>query len=252
MASARPVIGIPCFAAERAETLRPIYGNNQAYVRAVERAGGVPLLLPPFEHPESLIIVRERLDGLLLTGGGDLDPALYGEQPVPECGAPEPERDIAEMDLTRWALDAGLPVLGVCRGLQLLNVACGGSLYQDLATQRPNARKHDMTAFPRSHLAHTIDIQPDSRLAAITGVTRHHVNSLHHQAISHVGLGLEITAWSEDGIAEAVELRDHPFALAVQYHPEELEPTDEASQRLFAAFVQACRERVSSDLLAAV
>ena len=239
----RPVIGIPCFSAERAGSRRPIFGNNQAYVRAIEQAGGAPVLLPLLESPESMAAIRERLDGLLLTGGADLDPALYGEEPLPECGEIEADRDGPELDLTRWALDAGTPVLGVCRGMQLLSVARGGTLYQDIVKQHPGSPRHDVTEFGRAHLAHTIAINPSSRLAAILGTPVPMVNSLHHQAVKEPGAGVEIVGWSEDGIVEAMELPGYPFVLAVQYHPEELYLTDEASRRLFAAFVRACAER---------
>ncbi|HLZ22525.1 MAG TPA: gamma-glutamyl-gamma-aminobutyrate hydrolase family protein [Ktedonobacterales bacterium] len=236
----RPIIGIPCFAAERAGTLRPIFGNNQAYVRAIEQAGGAPVLLPLLESPASMEAIRERLDGLLLSGGGDLAPALYGEEQMLECGEIEVERDAAEIDLTRWALEVGMPVLGVCRGMQLLNVVRGGTLYQDIVTQHPGSPRHDVTEHGRTHRAHAIAINPRSRLAAIMGTREPVVNSLHHQAVKEPGEGVEIVGWSEDGIAEALELPGYPFVLAVQYHPEELYPTDEASRRLFAAFVRAC------------
>lgn len=239
----RPIIGIPCFAAERAGTWRPIFGNNQTYVRAIEQAGGAPVLLPLLESPESMVAIRERLDGLLLTGGADLAPALYGEETLPQCGEVEAERDGPELELTRWALDAGTPVLGVCRGMQVLNVARGGTLYQDIVTQHPGSPRHDVTEHGRTYLAHAIALNPNSRLAAILGTSAPMVNSLHHQAVKDVGAGVEIVGWSEDGIAEALELPGYPFALAVQYHPEELYLTDEASRRLFAAFVRACAQR---------
>lgn len=239
----RPIIGIPCFTAKRAGTQRPIYGNNQAYVRAVERAGGVPVLIPPLSDELGMRAICDRLDGLLLTGGEDLDPDLYGEQPLPECGASDRQRDDSELAFTRWALDADVPLLGICRGMQLLNVARGGSLYQDLGTQQPHVEQHAQTRHPRSHRSHDIRILPDSQLAAILGTSRHSVNSLHHQAVNRVGDGVRIVAWSPDDVAEAMELPAYSFALAVQYHPEELEPTDEASQRLFSAFVRACIER---------
>lgn len=238
----RPLIGIPCFAAERAGSLRPIYGNNQAYVTAIEQAGGAPVLLPPLESPASMAAIRARLDGLLLTGGGDLAPSLYGEETLPECGEIEVERDAGEVELTQWALDAGVPVLGVCRGMQLLNVVRGGTLYQDIVTQHAGSPRHDVTEYGRSHRAHAIAINPSSRLAGILGTREPVVNSLHHQAVKDIGAGVEIVGWSEDGIAEALELPRYPFVLAVQYHPEELFATDEASRRLFAAFVRACAE----------
>lgn len=235
----RPLIGIPCFAAERAGTHRPIYGNNQSYVRAVEESGGVPLLIPPLADPASRTAIRAKLDGLLLTGGGDIDPRHYGAARIPECGEIEAERDEDELDTARWALDQEVPILGVCRGMQILNVLRGGTLYQDITTQRPDSPRHDHTQHPRTWRAHEITVNPASRLAGILGATRQIVNSLHHQAVDRIGEGIEIVAWSEDGIAEAMEIPGPPFAIAVQYHPEELFPDDEPSRRLFAAFIQA-------------
>lgn len=239
----RPLIGIPCFAAERAGTHRPIYGNNQTYVHAVEQAGGVPVLLPPLSDPADLAVIHARLDGLLLSGGGDIDPSLYGEDRIPECGEIETARDVPELDIARWALDSGVPTLGVCRGMQLLNVLRGGTLYQDITTQHPSSPRHDHIDQPRTWRAHEIAINPASRLASILGAPRQMVNSLHHQAVNRIGDGIEITGWSEDGIAEALEIPSHPFAIAVQYHPEEMVADDEPSRRLFAAFVQAAAAR---------
>ncbi len=239
----RPIIGIPCLAAERAKTHRPLYGNNQSYVRAVAQSGGIPVLIPPQAEAASLDHVCARLDGLLLTGGEDVAPALYGEAPLPKCGQPEPERDDLEMRMTRWALEYDLPIFGICRGMQLLNVAAGGTLYQDLATQLPGTAEHALSALPRDTRAHEIAVQADSRLARILGTERPQVNSLHHQAVARPGADVEILAVSPDGVAEAMEVRGQSFALAVQYHPEELFDSDEASQRLFAAFIAACEER---------
>lgn len=239
----RPIIGIPCYSALRAYTARPLYGNNQAYVRAVERAGGIPLLIPPLADEASLEAVCARLDGLLLSGGVDIAPAYYGEEAIPECEAPEPERDALELAMARWALEHGLPILGICRGMQLLSVAAGGSLYQDIATQQPEAERHEHSSLPRDTRMHSIRVQDDSKLAAILGTTEHPVNSLHHQAVRDPGRSARIVAYAPDGIAEGMEISEHPFAVAVQFHPEELEQTDEVSRRLFAAFVHASEER---------
>ncbi|MBF6589870.1 MAG: gamma-glutamyl-gamma-aminobutyrate hydrolase family protein [Ktedonobacterales bacterium] len=237
----RPVIGIPCYEARRADNQRPLYGNNISYVRAVERAGGLPLLIPPLQDADALVGLADRLDGLLLSGGGDLAPAHYGESPRPECGVPEVERDVTELALARHALLAKLPVLGICRGHQVLNVALGGTLYQDISTALPEARRHDCHDRARDYRAHSIEIEPGSRLAAMLGTRQHAVNSLHHQALHRLGEGVRVLARAEDGIIEAIEVRGHPFALAVQFHPEELAPADEPSQRLFSAFVRACQ-----------
>jgi putative glutamine amidotransferase len=240
----RPIIGIPCFSMVRHDTGRPIYASNQAYVQAVLHADGVPILIPPLADKPALEVIQDQLDGLLLPGGADLDPGLYGESPLPECRSPEPERDAMELSVAHWALDHGLPVFGVCRGMQLLNVACGGTLYQHVPAECPDALDHEQPGQARSYLAHDISIQPDSLLAGILGDLHPGVNSFHHQAVHRVGRGFRVTASAEDGIIEAMEMPEaSSFVLAVQYHPEELEATDMGSHRLFLAFVQAAADR---------
>jgi len=248
----RPLIGIPCFPLLRAGSLRPHYGLGRAYVQAVERAGGIPLLIPPQAGDAAPREIVTRIDGLLLPGGGDVDPALYGEERSPACGEPEPERDALEIPLTRLALERGVPIFGICRGMQVLNVAVGGTLYQDIAAQRPKSPPHETHDYegPRDVRSHAISIRPGSAVERIMGATRHDVNSFHHQAIQRPGEGVEIIAWADDGIAEAMVLPAHPFALAVQFHPEELAPADPASQRLFDAFVRACAERMRGEMAA--
>src|SRR5689334_22471273 len=135
----RPLIGIPAAPLQRAGSQRPYYGLGQSYIQAVERAGGIPLLIPPQRDAESLQAISARIDGLLLSGGGDVDPTLYGEERLPECGEPEPERDELEIALALLALEHKQPIFGVCRGMQVLNVAVGGTLYQDLVAQRPES-----------------------------------------------------------------------------------------------------------------
>lgn len=237
----RPLIGIPCYVAQRAGSTPPIYGNNASYVHAIEQAGGLPVLIPPLTDEDALAAIYARLDGLLLSGGGDIDPAHYGQERLPACHAPEVERDIAELALARRAVADQLPILGICRGQQLLNIALGGTLYQDITTALPAASQHDHHDRPRDERTHEIAIAPTSRLAHILGTTSHPVNSLHHQAIHQLGDGVRVVAQAEDGIIEAMELDGHPFALAVQFHPEELVASDEPSRRLFAAFVAACQ-----------
>jgi putative glutamine amidotransferase len=238
----KPIIGIPCFAMVRADTGRPIYASNQAYARAVAHAGGIPVLIPSLADLPDASAIAGWMDGLLLAGGSDLDPSLYGEAPVPESSASDPERDRLELALVRLALDQDLPIFGVCRGLQVLNVARGGSLYQHVPAERPSNIDHEQAGQPkRTHIAHGISVEPGSRLASILGdeLTVTGVNSFHHQAAKRLGEGLKVTAVAEDGIIEAVEMADSPFVLAVQYHPEELVVSDSGSRRLFSAFVQA-------------
>ncbi|WIG58519.1 MAG: Glutamine amidotransferase, class I [Ktedonobacterales bacterium] len=246
-----PVIGIPCYSTERGDNQRPIYANNQTYAQAIIHAGGAPVLIPP-GSPDMLAAIYARLDGLLLSGGGDVNPAFYGEDPIPACQPPEQERDEAELALTRAALADGLPILGICRGHQLLNIALGGSLYQDIPTQwQGKFLRHDCAGEVRDHIAHSIQIAPGSQLASILGTTETGVNSFHHQALKALGAGLRTVATSEDGVIEGIELPDRPFVLAVQYHPEAMEATDPISRRLFAAFVRACAAHAEQRAIAA-
>jgi putative glutamine amidotransferase len=240
-ASGTPVVGIPCYSGERAGSGRPFYGANQTYARALIGAGLAPLLIPPMDEA-ALEVVCGRLDGLLLSGGEDVDPSLYGEERLAACGPSDLARDAMELALTRMALARDLPTLGICRGMQTLNVAREGTLYQDLGTQLPEARRHEMGHLPRATLTHEVMVARDSRLGEILGVERLGVNSLHHQAVREPGKGARVVAWADDGVAEGMELPEYRFALAVQYHPEELFETDELSRKLFAAFARACRE----------
>lgn len=238
-----PVIGIPCCSVARPGSGRILYGGYQSYIEALIAAGATPLLIPPGLSAEALEALCGRLDGLLLAGGGDIDPVHYGEERAPYCGEIEAERDDLELALTRLALDRDLPIFGICRGMQTLNVAAGGSLYQDIAAKRPNALAHQQSE--RKLLAHHVLIERDSRLHALLGADDLEVNSLHHQSVSQPGAGVRIVGWAPDGVAEAMELPGRRFAIAVQYHPEELVETDALSRRLFAAFTQACRERAT-------
>lgn len=241
----RPVIGVPSYEAKRAVSQRPIVANNIAYMRAIEQAGGAPLLIPPLTDEDSLSAIFAKLDGLLLSGGGDIEPRCYGAERLSVCGPAEPSRDIAELALTRWALEHKLPILGVCRGHQMLNVALGGTLVQDIRTALPGAMRHDRIDHRRDWRAHMITVEAGSRLEEILGTREHRVNSLHHQALDQLGKGVRVLARAEDGAIEAMDVRGQPFALAVQFHPEELAATDEPSRRFFAAFVRACQERWS-------
>ncbi len=244
-ASEPPIIGLTTITIAPAQEGRaPRQGQNQAYIDAVVQAGGAPLLIPHLAEEGLLRTVYDRLAGLLLPGGEDLDPGQYGEEIHAKCGAISAERDATELRLVRWAAAEGKPILAICRGIQVLNVGLGGSLYQDLTSQLPAADRHDWyPGLPRSYLAHTVSVEAGTRLAALLGAGRQAVNSLHHQAAKEIAPGLVVAATAPDGVVEALEASDHPFALGVQWHPEELVATDDRARRLFRAFVQASRER---------
>lgn len=216
------------------------------YVHAVEAAGGVALLLTPAHRPEALAVLLALADGLLLTGGEDIDPARYGQAPHPATGTPNAARDELEFAALRMALERELPVLAICRGHQLLNVALGGTLVQDLPTQRPGSQAHDQ-AEPVEQRSQWARVLPGSRLHGILGVERLHVNSFHHQAIDTLAPELEAVVWADDGVVEGVEAREHRWVVGVQWHPERGEaaaPGDprDPDRRLFWAFVAAaCR-----------
>ena len=236
-----PLIGIP---GRRDQSSRGfhVFAQNRTYVEAVTKAGGAPVLIPPNLDEGALRAIYERLDGLLLAGGGDLNPKRYGEAIHEKCGQSDEARDTVELTLTRWALAEGLPILAICRGIQVLNVAAGGTLYQDIASQIPGSLKHNCWPdYPRNYLAHQVTVNGDSRVAAVLGQSRVGVNSLHHQAVKDLAASFKIVARATDGLIEAIEGYDHPFALGVQWHPEELVQDAPPMRRLFEVFVSAAR-----------
>lgn len=219
-------------------------GVNVAYVRRLVRAGGMPLVLSPVLEPGRADEVLSDMDGLLLSGGADIAPERYGTVPSPRLGAVEPERDAFELALFAAARGRGLPVLAICRGLQLVNVATGGTLWQDLPSERPGAITHQQ-AEPRSVRTHDVRLQPGSRTATCLGVDALRANSMHHQAVRDLGDGLVATGWAADGVIEALEARDGAaWLLGVQWHPEDLAdggPDD----GLFREFVAAAARQSS-------
>jgi putative glutamine amidotransferase len=239
-----PIIGITCTQIHTpAHQHPPRLGQNRSYVHAVIKAGAVPLLIPHLTDHSLLRTLYEQLDGLLLPGGTDVDPALYGESRHEKLQRVDPEQDETELTLARWAMDEGLPLLAICRGIQLLNVVLGGSLYQDIQAQIPEAEKHDWHPGRfRTHTPHRVAIKPQTRLARILDTTSLAVNSLHHQALHRVASGLEVVARAPDQVIEAVEAPEHTFAVAVQWHPEELIDVDPSAQWLFDALIGACRQ----------
>jgi putative glutamine amidotransferase len=194
-------------------------GVNVAYLAAVLAADGIPVILSPVLGPDRAEAALRGVEGLLLTGGEDVDPTHYGGVPSPRLGALDSRRDAFELALFRSARSRGMPVLAVCRGLQLVNVALGGSLWQDLPTDRPGDIRHDQQA-ARDRRTHAVRVTPDTRTRALLGAERLLVNSFHHQAIRELGDGLVATGWAEDGVIEAAEVEDGGWVVGVQWHPE--------------------------------
>ena len=215
---------------------------NSTYIRAVQAAGGIPLLLTPHFTPEVQAALWQRLDGLILTGGGDIEPARFGEPGHPSVDDVSPARDELELGLTRRAVTDDVPLFAICRGVQVLNVALGGSLVQDLPSEWPNALVHSQKA-PRHEPTHPVKVMGEgTRLGRVLGSLEVEVNSMHHQAIKRLGEGLREVAWAPDGVIEGVEMAgDDRFVLGVQWHPEELVGHDQAARNLFAAIVEAAR-----------
>ena len=214
---------------------------NRAYVaiiQAVEEAGGLPVLIPISINDEALRGIYERLDAVLLPGGGDMRPNIYGAEMNPLTDNIDDARDHAEVNLTRWAVDDNLPVFGICRGHQVVNVALGGTLIQDVPSEIGTDITHNVSV-PRNARPHEINIDPSSRLASILGTTTIAVNSLHHQSVGVAAPDTCVTAYSPDGVVEALEMPHKKFVLSVQWHPEDLYRDDPAMKRLVKAFVEA-------------
>src|SRR5262245_8532304 len=217
---------------------------NAAYLHAVQQAGGVPVALTPHLNAAARDALWKRMDGLLLTGGGDIAPERFGEAPHATVYDVAPERDILELELTGRALVDGVPMLAICRGIQVLNIALGGSLIQDLPTEVPGSVAHSQQA-PRSEPTHDVKVVVEgTALGAIVESAELAVNSFHHQAIKRLGRGLREVAWAPDGVIEGVEMPDATaLVLGVQWHPEDLVGNDPAARRLFSSLVQAALAR---------
>jgi len=249
-----PLIGISCSSIHYSITDTLWQGVKDAYVNAVIMAQGMPILIPLLDDKANLETIWNRLDGLLLPGGGDISPKFYGAEIKTELVAMNPLRDQIELWMARRALSDDMPLLAICRGMQVLNVAAGGTLHQDIASEIPTAREHNCC--PPEHksdyLAHVVQPHIDSLLArAIQGGDTSyppptlHVNSRHHQALKEIGEGLVAVARSPDGIIEAVESPIHRFMLGVQWHPEDLMQHDHTMKHLFESLVQAAAAKGS-------
>lgn len=237
-----PLIGITI---SRTETNsgQPLLAVAESYVDAILQAGGDPVLLPLKSSNTGIQKISQLLDGILLTGGGDVDPQRYGSASHPLVAGVDQNRDHLEIFLTKYAISKNLPLMGICRGLQVINIAMGGTIYEDILEQKPAALRHNYALdFPRHYLAHSVEVVRDSQLFTIINSPSPLVNSLHHQGIKMLAQGLRATAFAPDGLIEAVEIENHPFGLAVQWHPECL-PDEARMDALFRAFIESTIHR---------
>ena len=209
--------------------MKPVIGITPSIIRRSAAFG------------ETYSLTRKYADGVLLSGGGDIDPALFGEEPHAATAEIEPERDRVELTLARWVVERDIPFLAICRGIQVLNVALGGSLLQDIPSQVPDALPHsfDRQTTPRDYLAHPVKINPESQLARVMQLEVAQTNSWHHQAIMRVADGLQVTALAPDGVIEAVEVPGRRYAIGVQWHPEWMFEKWAEHRRLFEGLVSA-------------
>jgi len=241
----KPLIGITGYYINSTEMgkegVRGLPGQDMGmfsydYIRSLQRAGATAVLLP-IDDKYGIDNYLDRLDGILLAGGADINPFYYGDDPHPYLGAVEEERDDLEIKLAKRALERDIPVFGICRGLQVLNVAAGGSLYQDLEQELGPEHVHSRKQFRKWQGSHSIDIVEDSKLYQATGANSLIVNSYHHQAVKNLGADFKVTAWSSDHIVEAIESNVHQYATAVQWHPEMMSEKDNIQQFLFNHFI---------------
>jgi putative glutamine amidotransferase len=242
--SHRPLIGIPAASLEPSPAPPARYFQfNGNYPASLAASGALPVVIPLGLPEEALADIFAQLDGLCLSGGVDVAPAEYGEEPHPALGKVDAPRDRTELTLARWALAADLPILGICRGIQMLNVAAGGNLYQDLTAQLPGSLLHNykVAETPWERPTHGVRLAAGSRLAGVLDAGGLMVNSFHHQAVKRPADGFDAVAWAEDGVVEAIEAPGRRFALGVQWHPEGMFQTDPLARKLFAAFVEAVR-----------
>lgn len=248
----RPLIGVPT------QTLQAIDGipeglphswvMNHRYFTALTFVGAAPVMIPLLANDEdSLRSMYDRLDGIFLAGGVDVDPTAYKEDKLDVCGRTDPDRDTVELMLAKWAIEDGKPLLGVCRGMQVINVACGGSLIQDVEHESPRFLKHDYfptQGFARDFLAHDATVKSGTTLESIFQSENIQVNSMHHQGIKRLGDGLIASVNAPDGLIEGLEGTSEDYLIGVQWHPEMLVETDPGTRRLFESFVEAARNSI--------
>ncbi len=213
------------------------------YIKSVELSGGCPVIIPIVDNIDTIWDFVKTLDGIIFTGGSDIDPCYFNETPVSGLGTVNPLRDQHEIELCRRILNqTKIPVLGICKGLQLINVVAGGTLYQDLKTQKLDSFCHSLSNFPRYYSSHKVKIKENSRLRNIFKTDSLGVNSFHHQAVKDLGENFTATMESEDGVIEGIEMESDRFVVAVQWHPEAMVEKDNSYLNLFTSFIKACKD----------
>jgi putative glutamine amidotransferase len=238
-----PIIGITTFTDVTIKEY-PVVLLQRTYVSAIIKANGIPILIPSGLSEDALKELFPKLNGILFSGGGDIAIEYYGGQDHPSNANIDQDRDNLEMFLMQGAIDQNVPFLGICRGLQVLNVVMGGTLYTNIASEKHNPIKHDYYPdYPRNLLAHKVEIKSGNKLSGIFGVSELEVNSLHHQGVKQVAGGLNAIGIAPDGLIEALDLPGHRFGLAVQWHPECL-ADQHSMQQLFKAFINAARDTI--------
>ncbi len=238
MEEKKPIIGL-CSSYEKDEENDRIF-LNKSYLDAIRQFGGMPLVIPAEAGEAEQAFLLAQCDGLVLTGGNDITPSLYGEEVLNDTVVPAPERDAGEPRLCRMALERDLPILGICRGIQIINVHFGGTLYQDIPAQFDTDVNHSMEK-PHHRTCHDCRIPPHTPLHDLLGVDSIQVNSHHHQAVKRVAPGFEVMGTCSDGIVEAMYRPASRFLWAVQWHPEKIWDIEESSAKLFEVFIAACK-----------
>ncbi|MCG2779063.1 MAG: gamma-glutamyl-gamma-aminobutyrate hydrolase family protein [Desulfobacterales bacterium] len=247
--STKPLIGLTCLSISSSDWVQNAPGKYldavfREYSRGVESAGGIPVLIPVLKDLEATRAVLDRIDGLLLTGGRDVCPRFFGEEPIVGIGEMDYERDLIEIELTREAEKLDIPILGICRGIQVISVAFGGTLYQDIYSQMPGCLDHNQKAIKGTN-THTVRVARGARLFKILESETVWVNSNHHQAVKDLPPDFVTSATASDGIIEAIEKPDYPFLVGIQWHAEGTWMHDEASTKIFAALVEAARQKMT-------
>ncbi|MGJ9458407.1 gamma-glutamyl-gamma-aminobutyrate hydrolase family protein [Oceanobacillus sp. CF4.6] len=234
----KPIIGVTA----SMETDKAYYSVANRNVKAILAAGGIPIIVPYLIDDHEVNQMTDRIDGLYVTGGYDIDPVIFGEEPHPKLGTIIPERDMAELSLVSSMLEKRKPILGVCRGSQILNIAAGGDMYQDIYSQMDNELLQHSQKAPFDYCSHFVEVAEGTLLHRLAGKNKFRINSFHHQANRVVPEGFQISGKASDGVIEAIESKTHPFVLGLQWHPEALiHAREDPSLKIYQGFMEACK-----------